>query len=196
MAPQAAAVWQALNINASIVDAPDAVVPSHSGANCEYKAPPPPNNFVKWSLLANVHLYFKPQHRALQAVIWSAAAVLSFLIVASRKHYTVDVLVAWYVVPLVFYASHRRWTTKRSLKEEWPHRPLPEEQPLELENIVVLNSAEVPPPLSLLPKVFSGLVGFINSLPWSRCMNSSSLPIVVIIPPTSVAAKRRCTDQR
>ena len=79
----------------------------------------------------------------LQAVIWTGAAILSVLIVASRKHYTVDVLVAWYVVTLVFYASHRRWTTKRSLKEEWPHRPLPEEQPPELENVVVLTSAEV-----------------------------------------------------
>ena len=79
----------------------------------------------------------------LQAVIWTGAAILSVLIVASRKHYTVDVLVAWYVVPLVFYASHRRWTTKRSLKDEWPHRPLPEEQPPELENVVVLTSAEV-----------------------------------------------------
>ena len=69
--------------------------------------------------------------------------MLSTLIVASRKHYTVDVLIAWYVVPLVFYSSHRRWTTKRSLKEEWPHRPLPEEQPPELENVVVLTSAEV-----------------------------------------------------
>lgn len=81
---------------------------------------------------------------SIKAVIWSAAAVLSFLIVASRKHYTVDVLVAWYVVPLVFYSSHRRWTTKRSLKEEWPHRPLPEEQPPELESVVVLTNAEVP----------------------------------------------------
>ena len=69
--------------------------------------------------------------------------MLSTLIVASRKHYTVDVLIAWYAVPLVFYSSHRRWTTKRSLKEEWPHRPLPEEQPPELENVIVLTSAEV-----------------------------------------------------
>ena len=84
-----------------------------------------------------------PDALLIQAVIWSAAAVLSTLIVASRKHYTVDVLIAWYVVPLVFYSSHRRWTTKRSLKEEWPHRPLPEEQPPELENVVVLTSAEV-----------------------------------------------------
>ena len=29
-----------------------------------------------------------------------------------------------YVVPLVFYAMHKRWTTKRPLKDEWPHRPL------------------------------------------------------------------------
>ena len=27
-------------------------------------------------------------------------------------------------MPLVFYAMHKRWTTKRPLKDEWPHRPL------------------------------------------------------------------------
>jgi PAP2 superfamily C-terminal len=50
--------------------------------------------------------------------------VVSVLIVASRKHYSVDVVIAWYVVPLVFYTMHRRWTTKRPVTEAWPHRPL------------------------------------------------------------------------
>ena len=46
-------------------------------------------------------------------ISWAGVSVLSVLIVASRKHYTVDVLIAWYVVPLVFHALARRWTTKR-----------------------------------------------------------------------------------
>jgi len=29
----------------------------------------------------------------------------------------VDVVVAWYTVPLVFYFLHRRWTTKRDMME-------------------------------------------------------------------------------
>lgn len=33
--------------------------------------------------------------RAMKAVGWAAAGVLSLLIIASRKHYTVDVVVAW-----------------------------------------------------------------------------------------------------
>lgn len=76
----------------------------------------------------------------LQVIAWCAVFVLSVLIVASRKHYTVDVVVAWYVVPLVFYAMLRRWTTKRPLHDEpWPHRSLAEDNALQLEEVVVLG---------------------------------------------------------
>ena len=44
-------------------------------------------------------------------LLWASAVALSLLIVASRKHYTVDVVVAWYVVPLVWSFASRRWTT-------------------------------------------------------------------------------------
>lgn len=53
----------------------------------------------------------------LQVIVWLASAVLSVLIVASRKHYSVDVLIAWYVVPLVFWTLQRRWTTKRNVND-------------------------------------------------------------------------------
>jgi len=43
--------------------------------------------------------------------LWVSAVALSLLIVASRKHYTVDVVIAWYVVPLVWSFASRRWTT-------------------------------------------------------------------------------------
>ena len=82
---------------------------------------------------------------AAQAFAWCAVFVLSVLIVASRKHYTVDVLIAWYVVPLVFYAMLRRWTTKRPVNEEpWPHRSLAEDNALQLEEIVVHGSVAAP----------------------------------------------------
>ncbi|KAK9826213.1 hypothetical protein WJX74_000374 [Apatococcus lobatus] len=55
---------------------------------------------------------------------WVGAAAISLLIIAHRKHYSVDVVIAWYVVPLVFWTMHRRWTTKRPAVEPWPHRPL------------------------------------------------------------------------
>ena len=81
----------------------------------------------------------------LQAFAWCAVFVLSVLIVASRKHYTVDVLIAWYVVPLVFYAMLRRWTTKRPVNEEpWPHRSLAEDNALQLEEVVVHGSMAAP----------------------------------------------------
>lgn len=53
------------------------------------------------------------QMRTAKILAWIAAAVLSILIIASHKHYTVDVTIAWYTVPLVFYTLERRWTTRR-----------------------------------------------------------------------------------
>ena len=53
----------------------------------------------------------------LKILSWIMGAILSLLIIASRKHYTVDIVVAWYTVPLVFYTFHRRWTTKRDMGE-------------------------------------------------------------------------------
>ena len=49
--------------------------------------------------------------RAVKAVWWLAAVALSLLIVASRKHYSVDIVVAWYAVPLIFFglSKTRRW---------------------------------------------------------------------------------------
>eukprot|EP00270_Netrium_digitus_P007043 TRINITY_DN2036_c0_g1_i5.p1 TRINITY_DN2036_c0_g1~~TRINITY_DN2036_c0_g1_i5.p1 ORF type:complete len:308 (+),score=31.84 TRINITY_DN2036_c0_g1_i5:404-1327(+) len=39
---------------------------------------------------------------------WTAAVVQSLLIISARKHYTVDVVIAWYVVPLVYYFVHNQ----------------------------------------------------------------------------------------
>lgn len=41
--------------------------------------------------------------RWIKQLAWVLAVVLSLLIVASRKHYTVDVVVAWYTVNLVVF---------------------------------------------------------------------------------------------
>ncbi|GFH18656.1 PAP2_C domain-containing protein, partial [Haematococcus lacustris] len=53
----------------------------------------------------------------MKAIAWTCGAIVSALIIASRKHYTVDIVVAWYTVPLVFYTLHRRWTTRRPMSE-------------------------------------------------------------------------------
>ncbi|GMH42801.1 hypothetical protein BSKO_10720 [Bryopsis sp. KO-2023] len=55
---------------------------------------------------------------AVKVLGWILAGILSLLIIASRKHYTVDIVVAWYTVPLVFYTMHRRWTTHRDMRDE------------------------------------------------------------------------------
>ncbi|XP_068668201.1 phosphatidylinositol:ceramide inositolphosphotransferase-like [Aristolochia californica] len=41
--------------------------------------------------------------RCIKQIAWLIAVALSFLIIASRKHYTVDVVVAWYTVNLVIF---------------------------------------------------------------------------------------------
>lgn len=99
-----------------------------------------------------------------KVIAWCMVFTLSVLIVASRKHYTVDVLIAWYVVPLVFYAMLRRWTTKRPLHEEpWPHRSLAEDNALQLEEVVVHGTMTAPEPpasqqqpMSRLPSIATG----------------------------------------
>lgn len=53
----------------------------------------------------------------MKALSWLMGVIISILIVASRKHYTVDVVIAWYTVPLVFYTMYRRWTTRRPMSD-------------------------------------------------------------------------------
>ncbi|GLT89494.1 hypothetical protein SLE2022_074730 [Rubroshorea leprosula] len=46
--------------------------------------------------------------RFIKQLAWLIAIIQSFLIVASRKHYTVDIVVAWYTVNLVvFFIDHK-----------------------------------------------------------------------------------------
>ncbi|KAG2429220.1 hypothetical protein HXX76_010990 [Chlamydomonas incerta] len=53
----------------------------------------------------------------MKALSWLLGVIISILIVASRKHYTVDIVIAWYTVPLVFYTMYRRWTTRRPMSD-------------------------------------------------------------------------------
>ena len=53
----------------------------------------------------------------MQVIGWVAVALMSVLIVASRKHYSVDVVIAWYVVPLVYWTLQRHWSTKRRFSD-------------------------------------------------------------------------------
>lgn len=47
--------------------------------------------------------------RFIKQVAWLIAVVQSFLIVASRKHYTVDIIVAWYTVNLVVFFIDKKF---------------------------------------------------------------------------------------
>jgi hypothetical protein len=44
---------------------------------------------------------------ALKALAWAGVVAMSICIVASRKHYTLDVVIAWYTVPLIYWTLQR-----------------------------------------------------------------------------------------
>lgn len=46
---------------------------------------------------------------AMKAAAWLSGLVLALLIISARKHYTVDVVIAWYTVPMVFTLLHIYW---------------------------------------------------------------------------------------
>lgn len=52
-----------------------------------------------------------------QVIGWVAVGLMSVLIVASRKHYSVDVVIAWYVVPLVYWTLQRHWASSRRFSD-------------------------------------------------------------------------------
>eukprot|EP00479_Gromia_sphaerica_P001660 TRINITY_DN11908_c0_g1_i1.p1 TRINITY_DN11908_c0_g1~~TRINITY_DN11908_c0_g1_i1.p1 ORF type:complete len:80 (+),score=5.98 TRINITY_DN11908_c0_g1_i1:130-369(+) len=41
--------------------------------------------------------------RFFKGLMWISVCVLSVLVIAARHHYTVDVVIAWYTVPMVWY---------------------------------------------------------------------------------------------
>jgi len=54
--------------------------------------------------LVFVRTYYKyGSNRLIKLLAWLMAIIQSLLIIASRKHYTVDVVVAWYTVNLVVF---------------------------------------------------------------------------------------------
>ncbi|KAF8365094.1 hypothetical protein HHK36_032904 [Tetracentron sinense] len=61
--------------------------------------------------------------RFIKQLAWSIAVIQSLLIIASRKHYTVDVVVAWYTVNLVVFFVDKKLP-------ELPDRPNGNSSPL------------------------------------------------------------------
>ena len=45
-------------------------------------------------------------------------------------------------MPLVFWTMHRRWTTKRPAQEDWPHRPLVQQE-AEMAEVLVEHQDQV-----------------------------------------------------
>lgn len=56
--------------------------------------------------------------RVVKALAWTAAVVLALLIISARKHYTVDVVIAWYVVPLAYCCLNMYWKQQQQ-QQQW-----------------------------------------------------------------------------
>jgi hypothetical protein len=56
--------------------------------------------------------------RAVKALSWAAAVLLALLIIAARKHYTVDVVIAWYTVPLVYCCLNMYWSRQQQRQQQ------------------------------------------------------------------------------
>lgn len=76
--------------------------------------------FILTGVLAYTHYGSK---RLVKAAAWAAAAVLALLIIAARKHYTVDVVIAWYVVPMVYTLLHVFWRQRCSSSSSYDALP-------------------------------------------------------------------------
>ncbi|CAI5963044.1 unnamed protein product [Closterium sp. NIES-65] len=61
---------------------------------------------------------------------WLLSGVMSVLIIASRKHYTVDVVIAWYVVPLVYYFVEHKLEDNVGPRDLLEHSPCDKILPL------------------------------------------------------------------
>ena len=65
-----------------------------------------------FTLILTVHVYspqFFPKkicHILSYCVFFPIIAIMAILIIAARKHYTVDIVVALYTTPLLYYASY------------------------------------------------------------------------------------------
>lgn len=70
-----------------------------------------------------IHQY--SQNKYLKALVWSMVVALGFLIVAARKHYTVDVIVAWYTCPLLWFYCAKTYPDDKPTK---PNLPMVEQE--------------------------------------------------------------------
>jgi hypothetical protein len=75
------------------------------------------SSHLTFCLLGAVSYTHYGRVRVVKALAWAAAAAMALLIIAARKHYTVDVVVAWYVVPLV-YCCLAMWRERRQLLQQ------------------------------------------------------------------------------
>lgn len=62
--------------------------------------------------------------RPLKLLGWTAGLVLAVLIIAARKHYTVDIVIAWYTVPMVYTLLHVYWHQRQQQQQQYPLLPI------------------------------------------------------------------------
>jgi hypothetical protein len=55
--------------------------------------------------------------RIIKSLAWASAVVLALLIIAARQHYRVNVVIAWYTVPLVYCCLNMYWHMQRQRQQ-------------------------------------------------------------------------------
>lgn len=61
-------------------------------------------------------------HKWVRRIIWVLVFIFGLLVVAARKHYSLDIMVAWYTVPLIWVAYDQQFPDKLPIDFD----PLPE----------------------------------------------------------------------
>ncbi|CAI9301495.1 unnamed protein product [Lactuca saligna] len=77
--------------------------------------------------------------RFIKQCAWLTVVIQSLLIIASRKHYTVDVVVAWYTVNLVVFFVDRKLADMPERNIGAPILPLSKDVRMKEENIKLVN---------------------------------------------------------
>ncbi|KAL4557941.1 hypothetical protein LXL04_036136 [Taraxacum kok-saghyz] len=77
--------------------------------------------------------------RFIKQCAWLTVVIQSLLIIASRKHYTVDVVVAWYTVNLVVFFLDRKLAEMPERNMGAPILPLSKDVRMKEENIKLVN---------------------------------------------------------
>ena len=81
-------------------------------------------------LLCSLTLHKYTDHRWVRRIVWTIAFIFGFVVVAARKHYSIDILIAWYTVPLLWIVYDMYFPDKLPHELVGKYAPVKQETPL------------------------------------------------------------------